>query len=98
MFNKGYLCINHGPVQESVKRSINKVKHDCCKICGAVVRPWERPLNERAGRCNNCAGGCFGQKLVNRHLIRVCNICTEEYNTDTNKIIKPGRIELKYGK
>lgn len=98
MFNKGYLCINCGPVKESKKRSINKTQHDCCKECGAVVRTWERPLNERAGRCSNCAGGHFGQRLENHCLIRVCNICTEEYNTDTHKIVKPGRVELRYVK
>lgn len=96
MFNKGFLCPNCGPVQESKSKSIAKVQHNCCKECDAIVKVWERPLNERAGRCNNCAGAHFGHRLENSYLIRICHNCNEEYNTDTRQVHKKGNEGLKW--
>jgi len=100
MFNKGFMCSNCGPIQESKKRSIQKVQHDTCKQCDAIVNVWERPKNERAGRCTNCASCNFetglGKNELKGHLIRLCRICAEEYDIDAEKVLKPGKEEFKW--
>lgn len=95
-FNQGFLCPNCGPVQDSKERSINKVKHPTCKTCEAIVSKWERPLNERAGRCGNCAAASFKSAIVKGHLVRNCVTCQEVYDIDANKIIRKGKEEFRY--
>jgi hypothetical protein len=95
-FNQGWLCKECGPVPESKKRSIAKVKYDCCKVCGGIVTPWERPLNERTGRCGNCGHGAFTLALHKGQLLRCCKQCIEVYNTDTHEVIRQGKEEFKY--
>jgi hypothetical protein len=91
VFNIGWMCKECGPVQESKKRSINKVQWDCCKVCGGIVTPWERPLNERSGRCGNCGNGSFKLAMFKGNLLRCCKKCDEVVNTDQNcKITRKG--------
>jgi hypothetical protein len=95
-FNQGWFCKECGPVKESKKRSIAKVQYDCCKDCGGIVTEWERPLNERAGRCRNCAASGFEMAIHKGHLIRNCKTCNEVYDIDADKLIQKGKEEFKY--
>lgn len=95
-FNNGFICPNCGPVRESKERSINKIKFPTCKACMAVVTTWVRPLNERAGRCRNCAASGFKMAMYKGDLIRNCKKCDEVYNIDTEKVIRQGKEEFKY--
>ncbi|MBU5342314.1 hypothetical protein [Caldifermentibacillus hisashii] len=90
MFNKGYYCHSCGPIQTSVKRTRKGEKFNTCPNCGQVVTEWERPLNERDGRCRTCGNGSFNLKIENHHLLRVCKNCGEIYDTDNEKITKKG--------
>lgn len=100
-FNQGWLCKECGPVKESKKRSINKTQYDCCKACGGIVTKWTRPMNERAGRCNNCGHAAFklamGKNKLAGRLLRCCTKCQEVVNTDdNNKILVKGNEAFKY--
>lgn len=96
-FNVGWLCKECGPVAESKKRSINKVQWDCCKDCGGIVTKWERPLNERDGRCGNCANAAFTSAIVKGQLLRCCKTCNEVVNTDQDcKIVRKGDKRHEY--
>lgn len=91
IFNIGWMCQECGPVAESKKRAIAKVQYDCCKVCGGIVQKWTRPLNERAGRCKNCAGASFTMALVKHQLLRCCKQCGEVVNTDQDcKVVRKG--------
>lgn len=90
-FNIGWMCKNCGPVQESKKRSIAKVQRDCCKECDSPVVKWSRPLNERAGRCRNCANTSFKSKIHLSVFMRECKACGEIMNPDNGEILTPGR-------
>jgi hypothetical protein len=97
MFNQGWLCPECGPVPDSKKRSINKVQWDCCKACGAIVTRWERPLNERSGRCGNCANGSFELAVRKGRLLRKCKKCNEVVDTDEEcKVKRKGDKEHAY--
>lgn len=96
IFNKGWMCANCGPVQEVESKTKLKIKRTVCKTCDAVVTEWERPLNERPGRCSNCTHGSFELELVNGHIIRKCKKCDEISNAETGEILKQGKEELKY--
>lgn len=93
-FNTGFMCASCGPVQESKKRSIAKVQRDCCKICDSPVVKWSRPMNERAGRCRNCANASFKSKVANGIFMRTCNECGEVINPDNGEVLTPGK-EIK---
>lgn len=95
-FNIGWLCQECGPVAESKQRSINKVKWDCCKICGGIVTKWTRPLNERAGRCGNCGNADFKSVVWKGDILRKCKVCDEVYNTDKDTIARKGKKEYEY--
>lgn len=95
-FNTGFLCPNCGPVPEAKDRSIRKVKHKCCKKCEAIVSPWQRPMNERAGRCGNCAYAAFTLAIVKGRLVRCCKRCLEVMDADTQKILRKGKEEFKW--
>lgn len=90
-FNNGFKCPNCGPVQESKKKTIKKVQYTVCKICEAIVTPWQRPLNERAGRCGNCGNAHFELKIHNHELLRRCRHCDEVFNTDSGKVLRKGK-------
>lgn len=89
-FNKGFLCPTCGPIEKSKKRSIKKQQYDTCPECGQIVTVWERPLNERAGRCHNCGNASFTLAIVKHHLLRCCKVCKEVFDTDTGKVIRKG--------
>lgn len=89
-FNTGFLCTACGPIEKAVSRTLNKSKVNVCPECQNVVRTWERPLNERDGRCRTCSGGGFTLKMQNRELLRICKRCEEVYNTDTKMVVTRG--------
>ena len=94
LFNRGYKCEKCGPIQKANKKTIAKIKRNVCPECDRIVTEWVRPLNERAGRCNNCAGAAFTLAVVKRQLLRCCKNCGMVINTDDNeKIIREGRIQ-----
>lgn len=94
IFNRGFKCPNCGPIPKSDKRKISKISRDCCPDCKEVVTPWSRPLNERAGRCGNCAGAAFKLAVVKGQLLRNCKVCGMVVNTDDdNKVIREGDKE-----
>ena len=96
-FNKGFLCKECGPIPDSIKRSINKVKWDCCKACGGIVTRWERPLNERSGRCSLCGNGAFELEIKKGHLLRCCKKCNQVVDTDKNcEIVIKGDYKHEY--
>ena len=95
-FNTGFLCKSCGPVREMEKKTVRKVSIDCCKTCGGNVTKWSRPLNERAGRCNNCAHGSFKSRIHLGVFMRECARCLEVRNPDTNEIYVQGKEEFKY--
>jgi hypothetical protein len=92
-FNKGFYCSNCGPIPNSKKRSINKTQYDLCPNCDNIVTPWERPLNERTGRCSNCGNASFTLAIVKHHLLRCCKRCKEVYDIDADKVIRKGEEE-----
>lgn len=87
LFNRGFICSRCGPIQTAKKRSIAKVQRDTCPDCSGIVTRWERPLNERSGRCHNCAHGAFKQAFVKGHLLRACKQCGEVVDIDGNMIV-----------
>lgn len=96
MFNKGFKCPNCGPVESAKKKTINKVQYDTCPNCSSIVSKWDRPLNERDGRCGNCGNGAFTLALVKSQLLRCCKVCKEVYNTDRNNIVREGDKQYEY--
>ena len=102
MINNGFMCPNCGPVKESKAAVRNTMPVKICKLCAAIVKVWERPKNERAGRCLNCAGCNFetglGKNKLKGHFIRLCRICEEVYDIDAERILKPGKEEFKWKK
>jgi hypothetical protein len=40
----------------------------------------------------------MGKEKLKGHLIRLCRICGEEYDIDAEKILSPGKEELKWKK
>lgn len=90
MFNRGFLCASCGPIEKASKKTIKKVQYDICPECGAIVKEWERPLNERPGRCGNCAGGSFKLAIHKGQLLRCCKTCKEVINPDTGKVTRGG--------
>lgn len=95
-FNKGFLCGVCGPVKTAASVTKNKVKVFVCQECSGVVRAWERPKNERAGFCSGCANSGFTLAVVNRQLLRCCNVCKEVINTDTMQVVRKGAKEHEY--
>lgn len=97
VFNKGFLCLECGPIEKAASKQINKAKHDVCPACGNIVRKWERPLNERDGRCYNCGHAHFksamGKNKLKGHLLRQCRKCNEVYDIDAEKILVKGEKE-----
>lgn len=96
-FNNGFYCPNCGPIPRARTRSRNKVRVNTCHNCEAVVTVWERPLNERIGRCGNCANGWFKLAVVKGQLLRCCKVCDEVVNTDkNNEITREGDKKHEY--
>jgi hypothetical protein len=91
--NKGFKCEGCGWIGEKpAERSIMKIKYKCCPDCREIVKPYITPLNERAGRCRNCAGHSFRLRAQDRAIIRICAGCGEELNTMTMEVIKNGQV------
>jgi DNA-directed RNA polymerase subunit RPC12/RpoP len=89
-FNRGFFCSNCGPIEKSSKNTIKKVQYDTCPACSLIVKKWERPLNERKGRCPNCAHGGFKLGMKKGVMLRKCLKCGEITNPDTKEIVKEG--------
>lgn len=96
MFNQGFICSKCGPIPTAKNKTINKTQYQVCPDCSHVVHKWERPLNERSGRCGNCAKGSFTLALHKGRLLRCCKECAEVKNTDTGEIIRKGAKEHAY--
>jgi uncharacterized Zn finger protein len=97
-FNKGFLCPTCGPIEKSKKKTIKKQQYDTCPNCGEIVTKWERPLNERAGRCQNCGNASFTLAIVKHHLLRCCKQCKQVYDVDAEKVIRKGEKEHEFAK
>jgi hypothetical protein len=94
-FNHGFMCALCGPIPKANKKTINKIPHNICPDCMQIVEVWERPENERPGRCSNCGYGSFKLAIVKGHLLRNCKKCTQVFDTETEKIIREGKAEFK---
>jgi ssDNA-binding Zn-finger/Zn-ribbon topoisomerase 1 len=92
IFNRGYLCPQCGPIPAAKSRTIKKIAYKTCPGCERIVTEWERPLNERAGRCGNCGQAAFSLKVVNGHIHRKCKneSCQTVFNVDLNVIVEGG--------
>lgn len=90
-FTRGFYCPDHGPIEKAKDKTIQKAKYKVCPDCSKIVTTWERPLNERSGRCGNCAGGAFilamGKKKLAGQMLRKCKKCGEVINPDHPTII-----------
>jgi hypothetical protein len=96
-FNIGFMCPECGPIQTAKKRSISKVQYDTCPTCSNIVTRWERPLNKRSGRCNNCANASFTSAIVKSRLLRCCKKCSEVVDIDSDcKVIRKGDQNEKF--
>ena len=95
-FNKGYMCKRCGPVAEAKKRTIAKAIVICCKDCDGVVTAWERPLNERPGRCGNCATSSFSLSVSGGYIMRECKVCGQYDNSETGEVITKGNEERRW--
>jgi ribosomal protein L37AE/L43A len=78
IFNRGFLCPKCGPVAKAKDKTYNKAKIKACGKCDAPVTPWERPLNERPGRCRKCSHAGFINRIENGLFIRKCKKCNDE--------------------
>lgn len=96
MFNRGFLCKECGPIPKAKTRSKNRIKRETCPDCMGVVTPWERPMNERPGRCLNCAYAGFKLAVVKGVIVRACKRCNEAYSPETKQVIRKGKEEFKY--
>jgi len=95
--NRGFKCRDCGQVCEKAKeKTISKVKYKVCPHCSGLVDPWERPLNERPGRCINCAGGKFNLAMVKGRMLRNCPGCGMVIDVDTKEVIREGNKEHEY--
>ena len=90
-FNRGFYCKECGPIETAKKKTINKVQHAICPECSGIVEEWERPLNERSGRCNSCGNADFELKIWKHQLLRRCKECDGVFNTDTNEVLREGK-------
>ena len=87
-FNRGYICKDHGPME----KAITKNKRFVCPLCTKDVKPWEKPLEERPGRCSFCTGASFKLAVYKHDILRCCKNCKEVYNVDKEKILKKGEL------
>lgn len=96
IFNKGFMCKHCGPIKTAGKKAASKAMpaRNVCPECAETVTPWERPMNERAGRCGNCANASFTSAFVKRQLLRCCKLCNEVVNIDKNcEIVRKGDLK-----
>lgn len=99
-FNTGFKCIDCGPIQKATSKTIRKVQYNVCPTCSKVVSAWQRPLNERVGRCRHCAHGGFTQAMgkgkLKGKLLTQCKLCFQVANPDTGEILKQGDKKHEY--
>jgi hypothetical protein len=93
MFNIGFLCLECGPIETAKKSQRNKVTQNTCPTCGGIVKAWERPLNERDGRCRNCGNASFKSAIWKHDILRKCKTCDEVYNIDQETVVRKGKKE-----
>lgn len=91
-FNRGYSCKSCGVMEKVAKKGQRTI----CPICSLPVVVWEKPLSERSGRCACCAGARFKSRIENHELVRTCQTCFEEYNIDTEKVVRKGVIDDEF--
>ena len=94
-FNRGYICKDHGPMEKAITRN----KRFVCPLCTKDVKPWEKPIEERPGRCGLCGKSNFKSivyrgknKSLRGHILRGCLYCKEVLDSDTEKVIKKGEL------
>jgi hypothetical protein len=95
-FNRGFLCNVCGPIRTATSSTKNKVKRNVCPECQSVVSEWQRPKNERVGKCGCCANGSFTLAIVKRHVLRCCDKCKEVLDTDTMQVVRKGSEDFKW--
>lgn len=94
---RGFECITCGWIGPKAKtRSSKNVKYHACQECGAPAKEWEKPLNQRPGRCPHCANAKFLLRIENHELIRTCEHCGEERNPETNERKRSGDDGRKF--
>lgn len=91
-FNRGFSCSSCGIIPKAVKKGQRVV----CPVCSLTVTPWEKPINERSGRCFRCSNGSFSLKFDKGQLLRTCKKCGEKIDPDTGEIIIKGVIEDEF--
>jgi hypothetical protein len=95
VFNKGFYCAICGPIPRAAKKTIKKIPYNICPDCMSIVQLWDRPLNERDGRCGNCGNGSFTNAIVKGQLLRCCKQCAEVVNTDKDcEIVRKGEVKF----
>lgn len=99
-FNTGFKCIDCGPIPTATNKTINKTQYKVCPKCSKVVSAWQRPLNERVGRCKHCANGGFKQAIgkgkYKGAFLTQCTKCGQVANPDTGDILKQGDEKHEY--
>lgn len=86
--NVGFKCKGCGEITDKPSK---KGKREVCPSCSADMIKWERPLNERPGRCTTCSrGDSFTLHIVKGELLRYCNECKEWFDPTKNIVIRKG--------
>jgi hypothetical protein len=101
---RGLCCKRCGHKCEKAKsKTVKGDKMEVCPACDwpGTLEPFEQPLNERSGRCRNCAGGAFtlamGKNKLAGQMLRCCKQCGEVINPDhPNDILKKGDPKHEY--
>jgi len=96
--NHGYKCTrcNHiAKEPDKRKRGGKTVFH--CPACEYpnTMQAWEKPLNERVGRCNLCGNGEFKLIIRKGQWLRGCPECGEWIDPVTNEIIREGNKDAR---
>lgn len=68
-------------------------KRNICPLCSKDVEKWERPLEERPGRCATCSNASFKSAIYKHDILRCCKNCGEIYNIDKDQVIRKGELK-----
>lgn len=95
--NHGYKCTrcNHIAKEPAKRKRGGKTVFHCpaCEYPNTMQK-WEKPLNERVGRCDTCGNGEFKLIMKERRMLRGCPECGKWIDPETNKRIREG---VKHG-